>query len=297
MPIKTTETDAVPANWEHSRTFMQDAFRRLIRNKVAIISATYILAMILIALLAPVVAPYSYGHQNLARAFEGPSAEFLFGTDRLGRCILSRVIWGSRVSLGVGFGVTFITVVIGVIMGLVSGYFGGWVDSVTMRLTDITFAFPGLLFAILIMALLGPGLLNVFIALSITGWASLARLVRSQVLSIRETEFVEAARAIGAKNSSILTRHVLANITGPIIVSSTMTAGTFILGEASLSFLGVGVKPPFPSWGSMISGATDVFLSHPYMLFFPSLALAGLILSFNFLGDSLRDALDPKLKA
>lgn len=276
---------------------MQDAFRRLIRNKVAIISATYILAMILIALLAPVVAPYSYGHQNLARAFEGPSAEFLFGTDRLGRCILSRVIWGSRVSLGVGFGVTFITVVIGVIMGLVSGYFGGWVDSVTMRLTDITFAFPGLLFAILIMALLGPGLLNVFIALSITGWASLARLVRSQVLSIRETEFVEAARAIGAKNSSILTRHVLANITGPIIVSSTMTAGTFILGEASLSFLGVGVKPPFPSWGSMISGATDVFLSHPYMLFFPSLALAGLILSFNFLGDSLRDALDPKLKA
>jgi peptide/nickel transport system permease protein len=281
---------------EEAKSFRADAIRRITGDKVAVGSAIYIACLILIATFAPLIAPYSYSFQSVSEAYNGPSYTHWFGTDQLGRDILSRVIWGARVSISVGLGVTAITATVGVVVGVLSGFFGGWVDTTIMRLTDMVFAFPGILFAILMMAILGPSILNVFVALSITHWAGIARIVRSNVLSVKESEFVEAARAMGARDKAIILRHVLPQIMSPVIVSSTMNAGTFILSEASLSFLGIGISPPFPSWGAMIAGATQNVLVYPYMIFFPSLGLAGLILAFNFLGDSLRDALDPRLK-
>jgi ABC-type dipeptide/oligopeptide/nickel transport system permease subunit len=279
-----------------TRTLWQDAWRRLRKNKIAMASSLFIIFMLLVAIMARLIAPYPYDQMIMSDAFQTPTAKHLLGTDDLGRDVLSRIIYGAQTSLSVGLGVTLIVLVIGVTMGLLSGFFGGWVDMVIMRLTDIVFAFPGLLFAILVMAVLGQSIVNVFIALSLTGWAGLSRIVRGQVLGLKEREFVEAARSLGVRDLRIVARHVLPNVLSPVIVSATMDAGGFILSEASLSFLGIGVKPPFPSWGGMISSGTQTFMNYPHMICFPSLALAILILTFNFLGDDLRDALDPRLK-
>lgn len=278
------------------RSLWQDAMRRLWRNKLAVVCAVFIIFVILAAVFAPYVAPYNYKTQYYDHVREPSSSQYILGTDDLGRDILSRIIYGARISLSVGFMATFISITIGMVMGVLSGYFGGTVDNLIMRLVDFLYAFPSLLFALLIMSILPRNIYSIYIALSLTSWAGVARLVRGQVLALREREFTEAAKAAGALDTRIMFTHILPNTLSPVIVDATFGIGSTILGEAGLGFLGIGVQPPHPSWGVMIGDATPYFRSVPHMLFWPSLALALVILAFNILGDGLRDALDPRLK-
>jgi ABC-type dipeptide/oligopeptide/nickel transport system permease subunit len=253
--------------------------------------------LVVVAIAAPVLAPYHPTEDvDLTAHLKRPCLAHPFGQDEFGRDVLSRVIFGSRISLSVGILVEGISLVIGMTVGLVAGYYGGVVDDVFMRVTDIMFAFPSLLFAIGIMATLGPGLYNVFIALGLVGWPGLARLVRGQVLSLREKEFVEAARCLGAPGLRIMLRHLVPNCLGPVTVWVTLGIPEAIMAEASLSFLGLGAQPPTPSWGAMIYAALAYVRTEPWLAFFPGLAILITVLGFNLLGDGLRDALDPRLK-
>jgi peptide/nickel transport system permease protein len=231
--------------------------------------------------------------QDLPLRLEGPSAVHWLGLDELGRDILARVLAGARISLLVGIIVVGISVSIGTLLGSIAGYYGGLVDEVVGRLSDILMAFPGLLLAIAVVAVLGPSLTNVVLALALIGWVGYARLVRGQVLRVRELEYVQAARALGAATPRILARHVVPATLPALIVQATLGMGGAILAEAALSFLGLGVQPPTPSWGTMLNGGRTHLLDAPHLTIFPGLAIAALVLGFNFLGDALRDALDP----
>ena len=222
-----------------------------------------------------------------------PSAKFIWGADELGRDVFTRVLYGSRVSLEVGIFASFISLVIGTTLGLTAGYFGGFVDTVIMRFTDTVLAFPFILFAMALVAILGPSVVNVFIAIGVLGWGVMARVVRGQVLSVKEFEYVQAERALGASAGRILFRVILPNVLGPVMVLTTLSVGFNILAEAALSFLGIGVRPPTPSWGSMISEGLQTMNFAPWMLWAPGLALLVAVLGFNLLGDGLRDILDP----
>ncbi len=252
------------------------------------------IGFIAIAVFAPLVAPSGPLEQNLYEGLNGPDANHFLGQDRLGRDILSRIIYGSRVSLLVGFVTVSISFVIGTLLGAVAGYIGGRVDSFVMRLCDVFFAFPGILLAISVMAILGPSLTNVIVALSIMGWTSFARLARGQVLSLREREYVTAAESLGAGTPRIVFFHLLPNIMAPIIVEATFGIASAIVAEAGLSFLGLGVQAPTPSWGAMLSEGRQFLLIAPHLTIFPGLALMLVVMGVNFLGDGLRDALDPK---
>ncbi|MHB9059064.1 MAG: ABC transporter permease, partial [Bacillota bacterium] len=230
-------------------------------------------------------------HSNITRG-----GVYLLGSDQLGRDLLSRIIHGSRISLAVGLVSEFIVSVLGITLGAIAGYYGGRVDAWIMRISDIMFAFPDLLFAIGIMFALGPSIFNIFIALGVVGWAGMARLVRSQIMSLKEMEFVESARAQGISDFRIILRHLLPNCLGPIIVSITLGIPGAILGEAGLSFLGLGAQPPIASWGSMIYNARPYFSTQPYFSIFPGVAIMIVVFAFNLFGDGLRDALDPRLK-
>ncbi|MCL5045370.1 MAG: ABC transporter permease [Actinobacteria bacterium] len=278
------------------RNLRQDAWRRLRRNYTALVSLAFIVVVILMAVLAPIIAPYHYAAQDSDNNRQGPSARHLLGTDELGRDLLSRMIYGSQVSISVGLMATGMALFAGTGLGLISGYYGGAADLVIMRVTDFMFAFPDILLAILIMSVLGPSIWNVFAAISLTNWAGLARIVRGQVLSLKEREFTEAARSMGARDGRIMFGHILPNILSQIIVWATMHVGGFILYEAILSYLGIGVQAPFPSWGLLIYEAVSLMRMYPYMLFFPAALLSLTILAFNFLGDGLLDALDPRLE-
>ena len=258
--------------------------------------AAIVLLLIAVVLLAPVLAPYHYARQNLELRQLPPGPGHWLGTDELGRDILSRLLYGARVSLTVAVVVEVIELLFGATLGLLAGYFGGWLDTVIMRLTDMTFAFPDILLAILITAILGPSLFNVFLALALVGWPGMVRLVRSQVLRLREEEFVLAAQAAGAGHVRILARHLLPNVLGVMVVAATVGMGGVILAESTLSFLGIGVQPPYPSWGSMIQAAWLYRRSNPLMTLWPAAALALTVTSFNFLGDGLRDWLDPRMR-
>jgi len=268
----------------------------LAKNRLASASLFVVAVIGLVALFAPLIAPYSYAAQDLAHTNELPSPRHLLGTDALGRDVFSRLIYGARISLTVALVVELIELLIGVTFGALAGYYGGKLDLVLMRVTDMMFAFPDILLAILIMSIAGPSIFNIFLALGLVGWPTMARVVRGQVLSLKEKEFVEAARAIGATDRHIILRHILPNTLSPIIVTVTVGMAGVILAEATLSFLGIGVQPPQPSWGSMINDARDLMRSHPALIVFPSLALSVTVLAFNFLGDGLRDALDPRMK-
>jgi ABC-type dipeptide/oligopeptide/nickel transport system permease subunit len=264
----------------------------------------------ILAVLAPIVAPYPYYTQDLSQIRQAPSAQLLLGTDSVGRDVLSRILYGAGISLLVALVVELIELLIGVTLGTLAGYLGGKVDAVIMRITDIFFAFPDILMAILIMAAVTirsmgeassqqsaiKSLVYVFMALGIVGWPGMARLVRGQVLSLKERDFVQAARAIGASDFHIVIRHILPNTLSPIIVSLTVGVAGIIMAEATLSFLGIGIQPPYPSWGSMISDAKSYLRQQPWLVFAPAGALSLTVLAFNFLGDGLRDALDPKMK-
>ncbi len=285
-----------------------DAIQRLRRNPVAKICLLYLALLLFVALGANFLTRYPYDFQDTQRYAVTPSppdSHHWLGTDEIGRDILSRLLFGARVSLGVTAVVIVLEALIGISLGLVAGYRGGKTDLFLMRLTDIMFAFPDLLLAILLTAIIRsgnqalPGWLSfgpLFFALGIVGWPGIARLVRGQALGLREKEFIEAARATGVKERDILLRHLLPNLSGPIIVQITQDVATVILAEATLSFLGLGVQPPFPSWGTMINDSLRYLNSKPWLLLVPALMLAVTVMVVNFLGDALRDAFDPRLR-
>jgi len=278
-----------------SASLWYDAWRRLCRNKLAVMGGVTILLLAIVAVGVDFIAPYHYTTVNFGRNYEFPSREFLFGTDHLGRDVLSRVLYGARVSMMVGLVAECIVLIIGVPLGAVAGYYGGKLDMVLMRFVDVMYAFPRLLFVIMIMSMLGRGLLNIFIAIGLTGWVRVARLTRAQILSLKEREFCEAARAAGASHGAIIVRHLLPNALTPIIVSLTFGIPEAIFTEAALSFIGVGISPPTPSWGQMVGENQQFIRSYWYLCVFPALGIATIMLAFTFLGDGLRDALDPKL--
>ena len=255
-----------------------------------------VIAVVLAAFVAPWILPWDSSVQDLPNRLQGPTWQHWFGLDELGRDILARVLLGARVSLLVGVVVVGVSSVVGMAVGAISGYYGGRVDQVLGRVMDVLMAFPGMLLAIALVAVLGPSLVNVVLALAVIGWVGYARLVRGQVLRAREFEYVTAARALGAGTLRILTRHVLPTALPPMLVQATLGMAGAILSEAALSFLGLGVQPPTPSWGTMINGGRVHLLDAPHLTIFPGLFLAIVVLGFNFLGDGLRDALDPRRK-
>jgi peptide/nickel transport system permease protein len=257
------------------------------------VGAAIVIVAVLAAIFGPMVLSIDPAVQDLPLRLEGPTGAHWFGLDELGRDIFARVLWGARISLLVGIVVVGISSTIGILLGSIAGYIGGRVDEGISRLMDILLAFPGLLLAIALVAVLGPSLINVIFALSLIGWVSYARLVRGQVLRAREFEFVQAARALGATTPRILVRHLIPTTLPAVTVQATLGMGGAILAEAALSFLGLGVQPPTPSWGTMLSYGRAHLLEAPHLTIFPGIAIAVLVLGFNFLGDGLRDALDP----
>jgi peptide/nickel transport system permease protein len=270
-------------------------FRKLLKARTNVLVGGVIIGiMLFLALFAPWLAPYHpVNDANLMYAQEPPSRQFLFGTDAQGRDILSRVIYGARISLSVGLVSQTLNSLIGVFLGLIAGFLGKWWDDLVMGLTNIMLSIPSLIFALAIVALLGPGLINVFVALGLTNWSYSCRITRSQVLSARSLEYVEAARALGQGRFRIMFKQILPNIVGPILIVATLGVAGAILLEASLSFLGLGVQPPTPSWGSMLSQAKDQLFTAPWVSMFPGLAIFATVLGLNLLGDGLRDYLDP----
>jgi len=273
---------------------MNGALRTLKRQKNLMIGGAVTLVIVLMALFAPLLAPYDPITQaDLLHSEEPPSQTFLFGTDTQGRDILSRVIYGARVSLAIGLITQFLNSLIGVLLGLTAGFLGRWWDDLVMGLTNIMLSIPALVLALAIMAVLGPGLFNVFLALGFTNWSYSCRVTRSQVLAARSLDYVQAARALGQGRIRIMLKQILPNIVGPILVIATLGVAYAILTEASLSFLGLGAQPPTPSWGGMLSTAREQLFTAPWISIFPGLAIFVTVLGLNLLGDGLRDVLDP----
>jgi oligopeptide transport system permease protein len=272
----------------------RDALRRLTRNRLAVVGGLVVLLILLVAIFADALAPLPYTKTNFGRITEAPSRDYPLGTDQIGRDVLSRMIYGARVSMIVGLGAQVIIVLIGVPVGAVAGFVGGRLDTVLARFIDVMYAFPRLLFVILVMSMLGAGLMNIFIAIGLTGWVGIARQTRAQVLALKSKEFVEGARALGAGAGRVLVRHVLPNALTPIVVSITFGIPEAIFTEAALSFIGVGINPPTPSWGQMVGEGQQYLRSSWHLSVVPSIAIAVTMLSFTFFGDGVRDALDPR---
>ncbi len=272
------------------------ALRMLIRNKTAMTGLAVLIILASLAVIAPTIAPYDPDEVDILHQLEPPSPVHLLGTDLYGRDILSRIFFGGRITLVVGLISVAIAAFIGIILGLISGYYGGIADSLIMRFVDILLSFPRVLLALTIVGMLGPGLLNVMIAVGIAGITGYARLVRGTVLSTREEVYVEAARAIGCPDMKILFRHILPNVVGPVIVLATLDVASAVLAASSLSFLGLGVQPPTAEWGYMLNEGRNYLRSAPWITFFPGMTIMISVLSINMLGDGLRDALDPRLK-
>jgi peptide/nickel transport system permease protein len=296
---QTTEAGQplVPAAAGESRSLWGDARSRLLRNPVAMAGGAVVILLVLVAIAAPYLAPYDPIQQDLANSLARPSMRHLAGTDIQGRDIFSRIIYGTRISLRIGFLGMLLGCAAGVILGLVAGYYGGWADTIIMRLMDVQLAFPGLLVAICIIAIIGPGLENVILAVGIFSVPLFARVTRGQVLSLKEQEFIVAARMLGAQDGRIMLSHLLPNAVAPLLVLCTLRIATAILTAASLSFLGLGAQPPIPEWGAMLSDGRAYLAVAPHVATTPGLAILITVLSFNLLGDGLRDALDPRLKA
>lgn len=275
---------------------LMETWKRLKKSKLALVGLIILIILFLVAIFANVIAPYGYAEQNLKVTFQSPSVNHIFGTDEFGRDIFSRVVFGSRISLQVGFIAVTIAVIIGGILGAMAGYYGGTIDNVIMRSMDVLLAIPQILLAISIVAALGPGLVNLMIAVGISSIPGYARIVRASVLSVKDQEFVEAARAVGSSDARIIFKHIIPNVMAPIIVQATLGVALAILTAAGLSFIGLGIQPPTPEWGSMLSSGRGYIRDYWYMTMFPGLAIVITIFSLNVLGDGLRDALDPRLK-
>ncbi|MFA7468608.1 MAG: ABC transporter permease [Desulfotomaculaceae bacterium] len=293
-PLSCSEMGHTPPLGEGAATFWQDVRQSLGQNKKAMLGLYTVLFIILLAVLGPLFSPYSYSDQFLDKQFLKPCKEFWFGTDILGRDIFVRILYGARISLAVGFTVAIINLTIGVLYGGVAGLTGGWADNLMMRVVDVVYSVPLILYVVLLMVLLGPGLKSIFIALGAVYWIEMARIVRGQVLVLKEQEFILATRALGAGGCRILFRHLIPNCAGPIIVTLFMNIPLAIFTEAFLSFLGLGVSAPMASWGVLASNGLTALRTYPHVLFFPTSAITITVIAFNFLGDGLRDALDPK---
>jgi len=278
----------------NNSSLWQDAIRRLIQNRAAMIGGITVLILIVLAIFAPWIAPYSYSYQNLDLGASPPSAEHLLGTDVLGRDLLSRLLYGARISLLVGFVATGVALVIGVSWGIVAGYFGGRVDSVMMRIVDVLYGLPFIIFIILLMVIFGRNIWLLFAAIGAVEWLTMARIVRAQVIGLKNQEFVQAAQVMGVGNLSMFRRHILPNILGPIAVYATLTIPQVMLLEAFLSFLGLGIQPPMSSWGTLIRYGVESMEEHYWLLIYPGLTFTITLFALNFFGDGLRDALDPK---
>ncbi|HEV8425120.1 MAG TPA: ABC transporter permease [Actinomycetes bacterium] len=279
-----------------TQTQFGDLRRRFFRNKLAVLGLAVVASVFLIALLAPLLAPYDPYGQDLDDTLANPSARHWFGTDEVGRDQLSRIIYGSRIAVAIGLTSIVLALAIGVTLGAIAGYLGGAWDTVVMRIADVFFAFPFLIGAIVIILLIGRGVLPVILALAIFSWATVSRLLRSSILSIRESEYVESARSLGAGRWRIVTRHVLPNAMAPVLVFATVSVGGAIVGAAALSFLGAGVSPEVPEWGNMVAAGQPFFGYKDHLWFFPAMAVVYTVLGFVFMGDGLRDALDPRLR-
>lgn len=288
--LTITDLDSI----ESRTSLWQDAWQRLQKNRLAMFGLYVVAFMITIAILTPWLAPYSYFEQDLDLGATAPSAAHWLGTDTLGRDMLTRIMYGSRVSLMVGFLATAVALTIGVIWGTVSGYFGGRLDAFMMRTVDILYALPFTIFIILLMVVFGRNMLLLFMAIGAVEWLTMARIVRGQVLTIRQMEYVDAAITMGLGKARIMWRHVVPNTLGTIIIYVTLTIPNVILLESFLSFLGLGIQPPQSSWGLLISYGVETMEEYPWLLIYPALALSVTLFSLNFLGDGLRDALDPK---
>lgn len=271
--------------------------RELMRNRFALAGTVFLVAIILVGVFAPAIAPHSPTEQRILERLKGPTSTHWLGTDELGRDELSRLVYGARTSLFIGFVGTAGGVLLGLVVGLLSGFFGGWIDTLAMRVIDVMYAFPGILLAILIVAVMGPGLFNLVVALTLWGVPTLSRIVRSSVLSLKTEQFIEASRSIGASRVRIMFRHLLPNCLAPIIVYATLGVAGSLLTTAGLGFLGIGVQPPSAEWGEMLSVGRDYLREAPLLLLVPGVAIFLAVMSLNLIGDALRDALDPRIKS
>lgn len=294
-PVSIEKRQSYVANRE-SETYWQDAMRRLRGNKVAMLSMVIILIVLIMAIVGPLISKFDYATNDLLNSNKWPDSVHWFGTDELGRDIFVRVMYGARISLSVGVVAAIINLTIGVLYGGISGYYGGNVDNIMMRIVDVLYSIPMMLYVILLMVVLGKSLLNVFITLGIIYWVGMARIVRGQVLSLKEQEFVLAAKAAGASKLRIILRHLIPNSMGAIIVTLTLSIPQAIFTEAFLSFIGLGVAAPMSSWGTLCNDALATYKTFPYQLFIPALAISITMVGFNLFGDGLRDALDPKMR-
>jgi oligopeptide transport system permease protein len=291
-----TENQTAPAlpEFEQGTSLWRDAWHRLAKNKLAISGLVILLLLMVVSALTPWIAPYGYQDQNLLLGAAPPSSQHWLGTDTLGRDMLTRIMYGGRMSLMVGLVATAVALMIGVLYGAVAGYVGGAVDAAMMRLVDILYALPFMIFIILLMVIFGQSMLLLFLAIGAVEWLTMARIVRGQVTSLKQQEFIEAAVAIGLSPWTIIRRHVIPNTLGPVIIYTTLTIPSVMLLEAFLSFLGLGIQPPQSSWGLLISYGAETMEEYPWLLIYPGLALSITLFALNFLGDGLRDALDPK---
>ena len=278
----------------NSSSLWSDALSRLLKNKAAVSGAVILFILITLAILAPFIAPYPYAYQDLDLGASPPSSLHWLGTDVLGRDLLSRILYGARISLLVGFIATTVALIIGVSWGIIAGYFGGKIDSVMMRIVDVLYGLPFIIFIILLMVIFGRNLWLLFLAIGAIEWLTMARIVRAQVLSLKNQEFVLAAQAMGVSNFAMFKRHLLPNILGPIAVYATLTIPQVMLLESFLSFLGLGIQPPMSSWGTLIKDGVESMEEYSWLLIYPGLTFTITLFSLNFFGDGLRDALDPK---
>jgi peptide/nickel transport system permease protein len=288
IPAVTVEEKMTPP-WK-------EAWQSFYKNRLALVGLGIVFFFIIIAIIAPFIAPYSYKEQVLAERMLAPSGKHWFGTDDFGRDIFSRVIYGARISLWVGFFSVLGSVVAGTLLGIVAGYYGRWVDAIISRTFDILLAFPSILLAIAVVSILGPSLQNALIAIAVINIPNFGRLVRSKVLSVKQEEYIMAARAVGMKDSRILFHHILPNSISPVIVQATLAIATAIIEAAALGFLGMGAQAPTPEWGKMLADSKNYITQAPWTLFFPGMAIMLTVLGFNLMGDGLRDVLDPKMK-
>ena len=277
-----------------NNSLWKDALKRLTSNKLSLYSCIYIILIIFLALITPLIAPYDYAYQDLDLGASGPSAQHLLGTDTLGRDLLTRMLYGSRISLLVGFLATLVALSIGVIWGTIAGFSGGKIDTIMMRIVDVLYGIPFIIFVILLMVIFGRNLILLFMAIGAVEWLTMARIVRSQVMTLSKQEFILSARAMGVSKAGIIFRHLIPNSIGPVIVYATLTVPQIMLLEAFLSFLGLGVQAPLSSWGLLIRDGAVSMEEYWWLLIFPSMAFFLTLFSLNFIGDGLRDALDPR---
>jgi len=279
-----------------SNHYAYDIYKRFIANRFAVAGAAIVASLFIVSFLAPYITPYSPDDLDAYHVLLPPSTGHWLGTDELGRDVLTRIIYGSRISLKVGFVAVGIAAFIGTISGLLAGYFGGWIDQLLMRLVDIMLCFPTFFLILAVIAMLEPSIWYIMIVIGLTGWMGVARLVRAEVLSLRERDFILAARSIGASNSRIIFRHILPNALSPVLVAATLGVAGAILTESALSFLGIGVQPPTPSWGNMLTAGKDYLEFAWWLSLFPGVAILVTVIAYNLVGEGLRDALDPRIK-